>query len=267
MNNPDLFRHTNMSSRMVRVKFLEEFKLKINWRSDKKDSLLDIGCAGGDITTENIQKIMPKTFSRLVGVDINEYMISYANQKFGNSKISFSVLDIGGDVSKFSSENEPFDHITSLNCLHLVPDQKLAIENIFKLLAPNGNCLLYTIVESPNFCAYKKMIDQWSDYMEDADDFVSYFYKRINPVYMMKKLLRNAGFKECLVEQRHQLFTYDSMEAFEGEYMEWCRRVDFVHLSSDDTFTLQILANRSFHSIPAYQLKSDQNSWNSSSMT
>lgn len=221
MNNPELFRHTNLASRMVRVKFLEEFKSKINWRADKNDSLLDIGCAGGDITTEYIKKIMPSSFSRLVGVDINKNMINYANKKFGNSKISFSVLDIGGDVSKFSMANEPFDHITSLNCLHLVPDQKLAIENIFKLLTPNGNCLLYTIAESPNFCAYKKMINEWPEYMEDADDFVSYFYKRINPVYMMKKLLENAGFKEYMVEQRQQHFNYDNMEAFEGNNMEW----------------------------------------------
>lgn len=205
---------------MVRVKFLEDFKTKVNWRSDKKDSLLDIGCAGGDITIENVQKIMPITFSRLVGVDINENMINYANETFGSSNISFSVLDIGGDITEFLRVNEPFDHITSLNCLHLVPDQKLAIENISKLLTPNGNCLLYNIVESPNFCAYKKMIAQWREYMEDADDFVSYFYKRINPVYMMKKLLKNAGFKECMVEVRDHHFTYDSMEAFEGKNMK-----------------------------------------------
>lgn len=218
MNNPVLFRQTNIGSRKVRVKFLEEFKSIINWRSDGKDSLLDIGCAGGDITTENIQKIMPKTFTRLVGVDINENMVKYANTAFGNSKISFAVLDIGGDVSNFSRENEPFDHITSLNCLHLVPDQKLAIENMYKLLSPKGNCLLYTIVESPNFCAYKRMINQWSEYMYDADDFVPYFYKRINPAYMLKKLLKNAGFKECIVEQRQHDFTYN-MEEFESNSM------------------------------------------------
>lgn len=252
MNNPELFRHTNLASRTVRVKFLEEFKSRTKWRSDKKDSLLDIGCAGGDITTENIQKIMPSTFSRLVGVDINENMINYANKMFANSKISFSVLDIGGDVSKFVKENEPFDHITSLNCLHLVPDQKLAIENIFKLLGPNGNCLLYTIVESPNFCAYKKMIDQWPEYMADADDYVSYFYKRISPTYMMTKLLKNAGFKECMVEEKQHHFTYDNIGVLEGEYrMMFPFRFRLFILTT--VFCSQKPANQLFHFIRAYQ--------------
>ncbi|KAJ6641643.1 Solute carrier family 25 member 44 [Pseudolycoriella hygida] len=216
MNNPDLFRHTNLASRMVRINFLDEFKSKVYWRPDGKDSLLDIGCAGGEITSENIQKILPKTFTRLVGVDINENMVKYANKLFGNTKIRFSLLDIGGDVSNFLKENEPFDHITTLNTLHLVPDQKKAIENIYKLLSPQGNCLLYTIVDSPNFCAYKKMIKKWSEYMENADDYVSFFYKRINPEYMLKKLLKDAGFKECIVEQRQHHFTYDTMDAFEA---------------------------------------------------
>jgi len=217
MNNPDLYRKTQPIQRCDKVSFLKEYQSLIHWRSDGNDSLLDIGCACGELTVEEIQKIMPKSYKRLVGADINETMISYATKNFSNSNISFANLDIGGDISTFLEKNEPFDHITSINILHLVPDQKQAFENIFKLLNPNGDALLYAIVENTPFNIYQRMFDKWSEYMEDIDNYVSYFYKRINPAYMLKRLLKNAGFSHFIVKERMNTFIYEDTNMLAGK--------------------------------------------------
>lgn len=216
MNNPELYRKAEFLKSDIKG-FIDDYKSQMNWRSDGKDSLLDIGCAGGNITIDLFYEMLPKTFSRLVGVDINKTMVDYARQNFRIPKVSFDELDIGGDITEFSTRYEPFDHITSSLCLHLVPDQKQAIENIFKLLQPKGDCLLYVLVKTPLFDTYRKMDRKWFQYMTDLDDYISPYYRCFNPEYLMRKYLKNAGFTKYEIKERTELVVYNDIEKFKGK--------------------------------------------------
>lgn len=44
MNDPELWKKNKPHDRFMR-ELLEEFKNKSNWRTDGRDSLMDIGCA------------------------------------------------------------------------------------------------------------------------------------------------------------------------------------------------------------------------------
>lgn len=151
-----------------------------------------------------------------MGVDINENMVLYAKKNCKIPKVSFSKLDIGGDISEFIRKNDPFDHIISFFCLHLVPDQKLAAQNMYKLLETNGDCFLHIIADFTGFDIYKRMYTKWSEYMVDIDDFVSQYYHRINPVEMLKKHLKNAGFKDYNVSARCKTVAYHDVQQFIG---------------------------------------------------
>lgn len=151
-----------------------------------------------------------------MGVDINDKMVDYATQNCKIPKVTFSKLDVGGDISEFMRKNDPFDHIISYFCLHLVPDQKLAMQNIYKLLDTNGDCLLHTIAEYSGADIYKRMYSKWHEYMVDIDDFVSPYYHRINPAEMLKKHLRNAGFTECNVIERCKTVAYHDVQQYIG---------------------------------------------------
>lgn len=151
-----------------------------------------------------------------MGVDINDKMVDYATQNCKIPKVTFRKLDVGGDISEFMRKNDPFDHIISYFCLHLVPDQKLAMQNIYKLLDINGDCLLHTIAEYSGADIYKRMYSKWHEYMVDIDDFVSPYYHRINPAEMLKKHLRNAGFTECNVIERCKTVAYHDVQQYIG---------------------------------------------------
>ncbi|KAG4066615.1 hypothetical protein HA402_007251, partial [Bradysia odoriphaga] len=97
----------------------------IKWSTDGLDSELDIGCAGRDITNDYIVPLLPENFTRLIGVDVSESMVRFANENFATSKVSFDKLDIGDNISEFLNNHEPLDHVFSLLCLHLIPDQRL----------------------------------------------------------------------------------------------------------------------------------------------
>lgn len=176
--------------------------------------ILSILVIGGNVTCELILPKLPKTFSRLTGVDINENMIDYATKNYEIQNVSFEKLDIGGDISKFMFD--PFDHITSFICLHLVPDQKLAMQNIYNLLAPNGDCFLHVLADFTGFDMYKRMYTKWSEYMIDIDDFVSPYHLKINPADILRRHLKNAGFKEYNVIERRNAIAYHDVQMFKG---------------------------------------------------
>jgi len=85
MNDPELYRKAEILKSDILL-FLDEYKHMVRWRKDGKDSLLDIGCAGGNFTIDLVHAMLPKTFSRLVGVDISLKMVDYARKKFPNPK-------------------------------------------------------------------------------------------------------------------------------------------------------------------------------------
>lgn len=98
---------------------LEEFQSKLKWKNDRTDTVLDIGCGPGDF--ENfIEKIMPKNYKKLVGVDINEEMINYARKNHQKNNISFELMNIEGEVDV----QETFDNIVSFFCFHFIDDMQ-----------------------------------------------------------------------------------------------------------------------------------------------
>lgn len=216
MNDPFIYRQWN-PLREHESEILKKYSKMIKWRSDGLDSALDIGCAGGDVTNECIVPLLPEKFTRLIGVDISESMVRFANDNFANSKISFDQLDIGVDISEFLSKHEPFDHVFSLLCLHLIPDQKLAMENIYKLLKPTGDCLLYIIAEQRLFDMYYDLYGKWNQYLPKVDNFISPYYHRVNPVEMLTNLLQNAGFRTPCVEMVKTNVHYKDINFYRSE--------------------------------------------------
>lgn len=216
MNDPALYHKAEFLKSDIK-NFFNEHKKAIHFRRDGCDSLLDIGCASGHITVDVISPLLPETFSRVIGVDINERMVCYANELFKSSKIFFEILDIGGDVTEFLSVHGCFDHITSSLCLHLLPDQVTTLKNISNLLHPNGDCLLYILVECFIFDVYVKMDKKWLKYMEDLDDYISPYYRKVNPEYLLRRNMRSAGFTQCEVKLRHQSLVFDNVQQFRGK--------------------------------------------------
>jgi len=123
MNNPKLYKKVNNVQHRDVIHLLERFSDMIKWRNDGKDSVLDIGCGSGDITSNILGAIMPKSFKCLKGIDKSPEMIQYANAHYKSSKVSFEQWDVTGEVAQEMAEQ--FDHIFSFHALHWVPDQKL----------------------------------------------------------------------------------------------------------------------------------------------
>jgi len=96
------------------------------------DVVLDFGCATGEITMD----IAPHV-RQVLGIDISEKMIAFANKKALERQIDnirFSQIDIFDK----SLVNHSFSAIMALNIFHLLDDAPKALARLYDLLAPGG---------------------------------------------------------------------------------------------------------------------------------
>src|SRR5438067_1640157 len=96
-----------------------------------------MGCGTGNITNELADKL---SYNNIIGVDISEPMIEFANENYRRDSVNYLTADICEEWPKFKDKlslpEKSVDLIVSIYCLHWVSDLDEAIKNIIKLLKP-----------------------------------------------------------------------------------------------------------------------------------
>jgi juvenile hormone acid methyltransferase len=133
MNN-DAFLYSNHDElqRIDADHILTTFSNLLKWKNS--ENVLDVGSADGGITTEILMPNLPKDFKKLVGVDIAEKMVAFANNNSKNNpKVEFHVLDI--TCPKLPTEfRHHFDHVFSFYCLNWIPEERYVPTNILNII-------------------------------------------------------------------------------------------------------------------------------------
>lgn len=119
MNNAVLYEKCNSLQKRDALLCLEEYASKMRWKTSK-NNILDIGCGDGSVTNM-LKKYIPTDF-KLLGCDISEKMVNFANDHHCNEQTSFTVLDIEGDLPE--GMKGKFDHVFSFYALHWIIDQE-----------------------------------------------------------------------------------------------------------------------------------------------
>lgn len=104
---------------------------------------LEVACGPGNFTCNTLLPRYMEQCRRIVAVDKDPTMISFAKLHHEHEKISYQILDIvDGDVESFVREHGLFARVFSFNLLHWVKDRARAMRNIEKLMAPGGECFI-----------------------------------------------------------------------------------------------------------------------------
>jgi len=94
-------------------------------------SLLDVGCSNGYMT-----KIFSENVGRAVGTDIDDKALNYAKENFASDKLSFKK----DDSMNMGFEDNSFDIVTCNQVYEHVPDSKILMKEIYRVLKPGGIC-------------------------------------------------------------------------------------------------------------------------------
>uniref|UniRef100_B8HU85 Methyltransferase type 11 n=1 Tax=Cyanothece sp. (strain PCC 7425 / ATCC 29141) TaxID=395961 RepID=B8HU85_CYAP4 len=184
------------------------------------ERVLDIGCGDGRITAA-ISARLPA--GSILGVDPSERMIQFAAHNSGAPlppNLQFAVAD----VRQLGFENQ-FDLVLSFNALHWVPEQDIALKNIYNALKPGGGALLRfvglgerksleAVIEDTRLSA------QWSRYFQD---FRQPFVHFTPEAY--ENQAQQEGFRvlEChLLDKSWDFKTQAGFTAFaQATFVEW----------------------------------------------
>ncbi|XP_055296490.1 testicular acid phosphatase homolog isoform X2 [Sitodiplosis mosellana] len=86
MNKAVLYQNSNGVQRNDAEQVFNEFSSVWKWRSNGRDTLLDVGCGSGDVTIDLILPFLPDNFERLVECDISDEMVNHARHKKGKQQ-------------------------------------------------------------------------------------------------------------------------------------------------------------------------------------
>ncbi|KAL4716356.1 hypothetical protein ACJJTC_006718 [Scirpophaga incertulas] len=211
MNNPKLYQEYNFATKRDAFDFLTEYADKIKWKK-KGAKIIDIGCGDGSVTATVLKNFIPDNFEQLLGSDINETMVNFANECHMDDKTKFSVLDIASDLPE--DMKRQFDHVFSFYALHWIKKKKqeTAFKNIFELITAGGNCLLMFVGYHTFHDIYRTLAqrEKWRSCLHPLDGFVSPYYDSQEPEQEIRTLLSNIGFSDIVVRCQDKMFVYDS---------------------------------------------------------
>lgn len=130
------------------------------------NKILDLGCGDGIITA---QLAMEHPERQVLGVDLSQKMIDFANQSFS----SIQNLRFHQENAETITFTNKFDGIVSFNTFHRLNNPKLALLRIFDALIPGGHlAAVFPAIGSKILTTSIAAVDsrkQWKDYFKNPD--------------------------------------------------------------------------------------------------
>ncbi|PEC21978.1 class I SAM-dependent methyltransferase [Bacillus cereus] len=141
----------------------------INWALQKvhikKNAvILDIGCGGGK-TIQTLSKRNP--FGKIYGIDYSSQAVENSKKANMQDIKSEKVIIQQASVSSIPYHTDFFDLITAFQTHYFWPDVKHDIQEIFRVLKPNGSFLLV---------AETFKIQYHMDKFKTTEELISLFY-------------------------------------------------------------------------------------------
>lgn len=135
----DIYREDEYGSAiLVQLEAARKFNL---WMGQKLrhyvgDRVLEIGAGIGNLTNQFIPREL------YVASDINPHYLHYL-ESYAHGKPYLHVLHVdAGNSEHFAGLNEQFDTVLMINVLEHVPDEQLALKNVWSALAPGGRAVI-----------------------------------------------------------------------------------------------------------------------------
>lgn len=94
-------------------------------------SLLDVGSSTGII-----DNYLADHFLKVIGIDIDEEALHFAQEKFQKSNLEFKL----DDLMELSFSDDTFDVVVCTQIYEHVPDSQTMVKEIFRILKPGGIC-------------------------------------------------------------------------------------------------------------------------------
>lgn len=163
-----------------------------------QNKIVEIGCNTGFTSRSIAQRY---TTSEVIGVDISAECIRIAKQEHNNITPLSNLSYEEGDVTKLNFKNNSIDVIIISGVLGFVDNHKSAIQEISRVLKPNGHALIIDFFygeEKPSNDLFNKLESRIGINFEKFD--LNYWLKTFGT-----KDLEIVGFESLNLKYRNQI--------------------------------------------------------------
>ncbi len=129
----------------------DKFSKIIDVRKLKGMKVLDIGAGFGSLAS-----LMEKFGADVTALDFSSRCAVFLRKRKELEGSNMSVLEC--DATDIPLEDNSFDLIVSIGTIHHIPDYRKVIDNIYRLLKPNGKCIVMLYHKSSISYYYHKII-------------------------------------------------------------------------------------------------------------
>ncbi len=124
-------KHQTMAER-----FGQEYARKLTARGFRAGTIIDVGCGPGG-TAIALARAFPD--SEVVGIDLSEPLLRRAELAAEQAGLDRRVRFELADVQHMPYRDDTFDAVINLNMVHLVEDPRQMLDEIERVLAPQGH--------------------------------------------------------------------------------------------------------------------------------
>ncbi|KAL7934550.1 putative polyketide synthase [Trichoderma chlorosporum] len=157
--------------------------------------ILEIGSGCANTLTVAVKALVnsagERNYSKYVYTAQNEEVLQFARKKLqGYGNIEYMTLDISKNIASQSLNLSSFDLIIASGTLHSSSNIQHTLQNVHKLIKPNGRLLIQELTPEANF--YKFVMgftpEWWMDMADGRTD------ERFHEAHVWHNLLIDAGF-------------------------------------------------------------------------
>ena len=121
--------------RKMAEKFGQEYAKKLSVRGFERGKILDVGCGFGATNLVLAREFLD---SEIVGIDLSEPLLELARQSAADLDLGSRVRFEKADVHEIPFEADSFEVVLNLNMIHLVENPKRMLDEIERVLIPDG---------------------------------------------------------------------------------------------------------------------------------
>ena len=120
-------------------KFGQEYADKLSARGFQRGRIIDVGCGFGATNILLAERFFD---SEIVGLDLSDPLLRLAKQSAQVADLGERVRFEKADVQRIPFEDNSFDVVLNINMVHLVEDPVRMLNEIERILAPEGHLFI-----------------------------------------------------------------------------------------------------------------------------